>query len=311
MEVGDKLKKMNRLIAFILFMIPSATVFPCISNVSLTQTTYTRVRLQWDNNCPAETRLWYFITYVPLDYLNYFDFTQIPASNGLAEFNYFYLNSENRLDIRIAGFPLSNIIFSSTFTSLAAPPDLPETGSPFVRVEANAITLQWKSKGSLGPWVYNPAWTQYEIYVSTSPSFFSPLITSLVPVDPPYSTTIWFLSSYTTYYAQVRAINKSGIPTAFVSLGSTTTLSTTESPASYSWAGGQWRLSVLPEDLTLGESMLFNGTPAETPLLSSDLSTKIDAANNKLGRNGEVHRRPLCNGLGEIRISRSCLPEVA
>ncbi|MBP9127547.1 MAG: T9SS type A sorting domain-containing protein [Elusimicrobia bacterium] len=118
--------------------------------------------------------------------------------------------------------------------------------------------------------------------------------------------TIGCLAADTTYYAQVRAINRAGVPTEFVSLGSTKTLSISVAPTTYCWAGAQWGMSIQSNELAVGDSVLFNETPTATPLLSSTLPGKIVAANGKLSTGGDGRRLPLFNGPAEILKSRGC-----
>lgn len=84
-------------------------------------------------------------------------------------------------------------------------------------VSGTEIVTSWTPNG-------NPSGTTYGVQVSTS-SNFSPVLASQTGVGN--SATVTGLTSVSTYYFRVQAINGAGTPTAYVTLSSATTLRST------------------------------------------------------------------------------------
>ncbi len=111
---------------------------------------------------------------------------------------------------------------STTFTSLGSTMTLAANPAPaiatFTAVAGNGLTLNWSS-GSLATG-YNAAQTFYLAQISTMASFI-PLAAS----SQTFNTSVAFagLNPNFTYFAQVLAINGTGLYTAFVNFGSTAT----------------------------------------------------------------------------------------
>jgi hypothetical protein len=147
-------------------------------------------------------------------------------------------------------------VFTSTlnFVTLAKAPASP-TLSP---VTTGVVMLNWSSNG-------NPAGTQYEADLSTAPSFS----TSTVVLTTGTSATYGNLSSLTTYYLQVRAFNSGGTPTAFVSVGSTTTLAASVTLAPFSAPG----VGVSSISVTWTDSINPPGTQYEADLSKNNFAT--------------------------------------
>ncbi|MBK8574432.1 MAG: hypothetical protein IPN90_01720 [Elusimicrobia bacterium] len=227
------------------------------------------------------------------------------ASDTSPFFTGFFINAVNRIDMSI--FPSESVVFSTTFTSHAAPPVLLPSVSPFSTVEPRSISLRWDSDTMNGvtPYPQNPLGTTYEVQLATSASFISPIVQMVIRTGSPDKTTVSCLSPETRYYARVRAINLEGIPTAFLSLGSTVTLSAGPVPTVYSWAGARWGLSLATGEIPDEGALLFNSTPLVNPMSSPGLPEKILAANSKM-EGADLRRRPIPDGLVEIQASRGC-----
>ncbi len=277
--------------------------FPCISNVSVEQSHFEEFDLKWTNGCSSGTLLDLSIIYAPSPTFRKDGYYALNASDGLKTVGLFYLNSENRLEIREQN---SNAVVSAfTFYSLAAPPVL--SSPTFSDVTARGVSLQWDSETmAAGPIFKNPKGTLYEIQMSTTASFDSPVNLTVSHGSSPDTATVGCLSPETRYFARVRAINRAGVPTDFLLLGSTVTLSDTPAPTVFSWTGNRWVLSLSAGELTGEDQLLSSEDPLERPLLSPALPGNISAANEKLQRAGEVRWRPVPGGLMEIQASRAC-----
>ena len=133
---------------------------------------------------------------------------------------------------------------ATDFTVLAATRTLPAVPAPqpFSSLMTTFVILNWGSNG-------NPAGTNYEAKIATSPDF-SDGVTSY-PSDNyvPYG----LLTPDTTYYARVRALGL--VPSAYADLGSTVTLSAPPAAVSFSSAG--------TSSATM--SWTANGNPSWTP----------------------------------------------
>lgn len=105
----------------------------------------------------------------------------------------------------------------------------------------SSITVSWQDGG-------NPAGTLYEINVSSDLVDLSVVLSSYTTNQ---SQTFTNLQADVTYYAQVRAINHSGLPTGFLTLGSTQTLR----PQTLTWIGG------VSNDWSLAANWDYNLTP--------------------------------------------------
>ncbi len=276
----------------LILFLPSAAE-TCISNLSATQTEYTKYLLHWTNVCPAGTQL-FFITPVHL-------FVALASPEQVTE----GVRSPNtKLTVRVKD-NASGLFYSSvTFTAWAAPPAL-FGESPFERVDPRDISLEWTSGSSNG--FINPEGTVYEIQVSSSPSFVIPFTQTFSAGETtPYRTSVGCLTPETTYYARVRAVNLSGVPTDFLYLGSTVTLAATLPPTTFSWGESRWGLSLSPGEMSDADTVLFNETPLLTPLQGSVLPEKIVSANTKLQGGRDARRNPLPNGLVEILANHAC-----
>ncbi len=281
----------------------TSRAFPCISNVSVEQSDFEVFALNWTNGCPEGTRLWLTVFYVPSPTFYNSTYFNINASDGFLNVRIFYLNSVNRLEIKRRDN--ESVVFSSTFTSLAAPPVI--SSSPFLHVGSRAVSLQWDSDTrDHGPIFKNPKGTLYEIQLSTMSSFDFPVVQTVTHGDFPDTATVGCLSPETRYYARVRAINRAGIPTDFLTLGSTFTLPAVPPSTVFSWGGGRWGLSLSAGEITGEDQIFYNDAPLESPLLSVSLPGQILAANSKLENTGDLRRRPLPQGLVEIQASRAC-----
>jgi len=277
--------------------------FPCISNVVVEQSHFEDFNLTWTNGCPSGTLLDLSIIYAPSPTFRMEGYFSFNASDGHKNVTLFYLNSENRLEIRER--EEGTVVDISTFMSHAAPP---APSSPtFSDVTARGVSLQWDSETmAAGPIFKNPKGTLYEIQISTTASFDAPVSITVSHGSSPDIADIGCLSPETRYFARVRAINRAGVPTEFLLLGSTVTLSDTPAPTVFSWTGDRWVLSLSAGELTGEDQLLSSEDPLERPLLSPALPAKISAANEKLQRAGEVRWRPVLGGLLEIQASRAC-----
>lgn len=282
-------------------LLTSGVAFPCISNVSVDQPYFVDLVLNWTNGCPAGTRLEVAVIYEPSP--TFRQISSIDASAGYDDALIYYLNSVNRLEIRRED--THAVIYSSTFTSLAAPPL--NNGSNFRHVESRSISLQWESATmGFGPIQQNPKGTRYEIQLSSTSFFDSPIVQRLVHSSSPDIGTVGCLSPETTYYARVQAINRAGVPTNWTVMGSTVTLPDVPPATAFSWGGGRWELSLATDEITGEDQILYNATPLESPLFSSSLPGAILAANDKLQTKGDSRWRPLPGGPVEIQASRAC-----
>lgn len=99
----------------------------------------------------------------------------------------------------------------ATCTTLAAAPLI----MGYTNIFSTTIMAHWNANG-------NPAGTNYEVQISTDPSFVTGVVSSGLITDTGYTFTT--LLPQTTYYCRVRAQNSVLAYTAFVSLSSTTTL---------------------------------------------------------------------------------------
>lgn len=278
--------------------------FPCVSNVSLTQPDFVKFFLYWTDGCSPGTNLILRAKYsrepsiVSTPVL-------VPSSSETRHVLFFFLNSENVVEVRRAED--DSLLHATTFTSLAAPPILRSTGTPFAEVEPRSLTLEWDSDTfPQGPIYKNPPGTIYEVQLATSATFDFPITKTVAPPSSPTATSIGCLSPETTYYSRVRAINRVGIPTDFLFLGSTMTHPSVTLPVSYMWMGDRWKLSLSVGELSDEDVIHFNGTPLTTPLSSPMLPEKIGTANEKLKGEADPRRRPLSNALVEIQASRAC-----
>lgn len=266
---------------------------PCIFNLSATQTEPTNYTLSWTNSCPEGARL-FFITPVRL-------FVSLASLERVTE----EVRSPNaRLTVRVNDNATGLFYSSITFTTRAAPPAF-FGASPFIQVDPRTISFEWTSGSSNG--FPNPAGTLYEIQVSSSPSFVAPVTqTYFSGESPPYRTSVGCLSPETTYFARVRAANLSGVPTDFLSLGSTVTPSATPPSTIFFWGESRGVLSLAPGEMSDEDTLLFNETPLELPLQDSVLPEKIVSANTKLQGGIDPRRQPLPNGLVEIQTRHAC-----
>lgn len=283
----------------------TATAFPCISNVSISQPNFSIFYMHWTNGCPSGT---FFRVKIKYEAEN--DFENISAllyraSDTSPFFTGFFINAVNRIDM--SKYPSEEFVYTTTFTSFAAPPVLLPSVSPFERVEPRSLALQWDSDTMHGvtPYPKNPIGTTYEIQLATSVSYDSPIVQTMTHSDTPDSVTVGCLSPETRYYARVRAVNLEGVPTGFLSLGSTVTLPAVPAPTLYSWAGGRWGASLAVGEIPEEGRVFFSSAPLVNPMSSQTLPEKILAANNKRG-GADVRRRPLPGGLVEIQTSRVC-----
>lgn len=277
-------------------------VSPCASDFFATQSDFTKVTLHWTNNsCPAGNHLKFTITDGEQNVLGAYVFAPLGTATQL-EISNFYLNTENRVDVTWLE-NASEFLGQWSFTTLAAPPL--SVGTSFMDVGSRYVTISWFANGTSGQ--INPLGTVYNFEFSLWPDFSSPQIHT---VSDAYGTLlsekVGCLSPGTTYFARMRAINREGIPTAYLVLGSTVTLADSPPPTAYSWADSRWGVSLSPGEITNEDSMVFNASPEETPLASSTIPQKILAANQKMASAGDVRRRPLENGLVEIQSSRAC-----
>ncbi len=283
----------------------TATAFPCISNVSISQPDFDIFYMHWTNGCPSGTYFRIRIRYeAENDFVNQ-DNLLYDASNTAPFFTGFFINAVNRVDLSI--YPSESIVYTTTFTSHAAPPVLLPSVSPFRSVEPRAVSLQWDSDTMYGvtPYSQNPLGTTYEVQLATSSLYDSPIVQTMTHADFPDSLTVGCLSPETRYYARVRAINLEGVPTAFLSLGSTVTLSAAPLPTVYAWAGDRWGLSIAGGEIPDEGALFFSSAPLVNPLSSPALPGKILTANNKRG-GADLRSRPVPEGLVEIQASRAC-----
>lgn len=286
-------------------LLSAVSVFPCISNVSISQPDFSIFYMHWTNGCPSGTFFRVKIKYEAENDFENINALLYRASDTSPFFTGFFINAVNRIDMSI--YPSEDIVYTTTFTSFAAPPVLLPSVSPFERVEPRSLALQWDSDTMHGvtPYPKNPIGTTYEIQLATSVSYDSPIVQTMTHSETPDSVTVGCLSPETRYYARVRALNLEGVPTSFLALGSTVTLPAIPLPTIYSWAGGRWAVSLTAGDIPEEGGVFFSSAPLETPLSSSGLPKKIINANGKLA-SGDLRRRPIPEGLAEIQSSRVC-----
>ncbi len=158
----------------------------------------------------------------------------------------------------------------SAYTALGATStlaDLPLTvASTFTNVGLTDLTASWSPNGNA------VSITTYTVELSTAADFnmFAASITfSTIPVGALPTASFTGLNNNTTYYFRVAALNNNGTPTAFVSLGSTTTVfSSLSAPAglaftdvSRSSIAASWSLSATATGYTLVASTQSNNPP--------------------------------------------------
>lgn len=128
--------------------------------------------------------------------------------------------------------------FGATST-LTAPPAT--AVSTFTGVGITSFTVSWDANGNA------PAITTYTVQLSTAPDFnaFATSVTfTTAPVFGP-NAMLTGLSGNTSYYLRVRSLNHNGVPSAYVSLGSTLTVASPLFPTILDSQGGDavWRRS--------------------------------------------------------------------
>jgi hypothetical protein len=283
----------------------SVMAIPCISNVSTSQSNFRIFYLHWTNGCPSGTIFQIQIRYEAEGNFVNFDNYPYNASNTDPQVTPFFINAVNRVEIR-RRFS-DDLVYTTTFTSLAAPPVVSSSGPSFSEVESRALSLQWDSDIMYGvtPYSQNPLGTSYEVELSTSATFEFSMVQSVTHSQSPDTATVGCLSPDTRYYARVRAVNLGGVPTEYLVLGSTVTLEAVPPPTVYTWGGNQWGLSVTPGEIPDEGVMIINPDPLGSPLSSPGLPRQIQVANNKL-TTGDHRQQPLPNGLVEIQASRTC-----
>jgi hypothetical protein len=284
----------------------ASTAFPCISNVSVSQSRFDQFVLDWTNGCPVGTTISLVVYYDTNPTFSERGFSFVDASEETQIVPYVYLNTKNRIEIITTHD--NAIIYTTTFNSLAVPPVLHISSPPISNVESRAVSLQWDSDVMVQPpfLFKNPKGTTYEIQLSTTASYENPIVQTMTHTNSPDTATVGCLSPETPYFARIRAISGAGIPTNFLILGSTITLPAVTPPSTYSWGGNRWGLSLSVGEITEEDQILYNETPLDSPLLSPGLPEKIMVANAKLESSGDPRRRPLPHGLVEIQTSRAC-----
>ncbi|MBK8574431.1 MAG: hypothetical protein IPN90_01715 [Elusimicrobia bacterium] len=151
----------------------ASTVFSCILDPHVVQTRFDQFVLNWTNECPAELFLDLDLIYVPAPTFQMGFIKNVKAMDETKSVTFFYLNSVNRVDIKSASD--GSLVYTTTFTSLAAPPVLLAFGPSFSGVGSRALSLQWDSDTmAVGPILKNPKGTLYEIQMSNTMSFDDP-----------------------------------------------------------------------------------------------------------------------------------------
>lgn len=128
--------------------------------------------------------------------------------------------------------------FGATST-LTAPPAT--AVSTFTGVGITSFTVRWDANGNA------LAITTYTVQLSTAPDFnaFATSVTfTTAPVFGP-NAMLTGLSGNTSYYLRIRSLNHNGVPSAYVSLGSTLTVASPLFPTILDSQGGDaaWRRS--------------------------------------------------------------------
>ncbi|MEK7763440.1 MAG: fibronectin type III domain-containing protein, partial [Nitrospirota bacterium] len=143
-----------------------------------------------------------------------------PVGAPWAIFSPLYSNATYYLSVSAinrAGSPTAYVPLGSTVTV----PSVPATvASTFTSVDAGSMTVAWGANNNIAD-------TRYEATVSTEsafPNFNTGNVTvSTEPLGAP-SAEINNLVGNTTYYLAVRTIGRDGVPSAYLTLGSTVTL---------------------------------------------------------------------------------------
>lgn len=198
-------------------------------------------------------------------------------STGLAANTTYY--------VRAAGVNNNNVLTAySAAAATATLASIPITAlSTFSAVTDSGFTISWNNNSNPMPG------TVYIVQASTAPDFNSgagdQVTASTTPAaGPSYAFT--GLSLFTTYYVQLRAVNRNGVYTGYTALGSTRTLSIT-APVLTALAGVQttaisasWQLTNGATGYTLAASLYPDNPPS--PIYASsttlgDLSAVINA----------------------------------
>ena len=188
-------------------------------------------------------------------------------------------NTTYYLFVRANGLQTSS--FFAAFPATATLAAVPATAvSTFGGVAANSLSVSWSANS-------NPASsTLYIVQVSTAADFnlyASSVTLSTSPAGLP-SATLTGLSSNTSYYARVQAVNHNGVATAFTSLGSTMTLASP--PAASSPPFGSVHIA------SMTTSWLANGNPLDVTTYSVVLTTGASYPNAFSGNTAVLSTMP-------------------
>ncbi len=163
----------------------------------------------------------------------------------------------------VGGTPYAYTAYETTVTLANIPSP---AGSTWTAVQFTSITVAWSNNS-------NPVNdTRYSVILSSG-SFPNALSGNQSLEVLALSATFTGLIPNVTYYAEVKAINHSGVSTNFANLGSTRTL-TPQSPAGFQTSDVQassitavWNITAFPADsymLQGSTSSDFSGTPASS-----------------------------------------------
>ena len=183
------------------------------------------------------------------------------------------LSANTTYYFRVAGINESNVPTAYTAAAgTATLANLPLSGvSTFSAVTESSFNAAWDPNS-------NPSGTLYIVQVSTASDFNPGAVDQVLAATAPLSGTSYDfsgLSPFTRYYFQVMAVNGNGVPTAYVQLGSTVTLSLSApsgaaviAVTTYSVAAA-WQLAASATGYTLAASTMPDNPPWQVVVSSS------------------------------------------
>ena len=186
----------------------------------------------------------------------------------------------------VASGPYTNLGIIAT---LAVVPAAPVNSSTITALSAAGLTLNWSS-GTAGTG-YNPAGTLYLAEISTMAGFV-PLTAS----SQTYNLNAAFagLNSDATFYLQVEALNGGGVPTSFVSFGSTATIAAPPgvgAPAFAAVSAAGLTVNWIANGDELGTQYYaqLSTMPGFVPILASSQTYNLNAAFTGLNPNATYY----------------------